>query len=61
MGGGLKERGGASSLPEEDTMTNKMTSRLNAGVSAMSLTMSALLVFAVALLIVGGILVTALE
>jgi len=42
-------------------MTNKMINRLNAGVSAMSLTMSALLVFAVALLIVGGILVTALE
>ena len=42
-------------------MTNKMDSRLNAGVSAMSLTMSALLVSAVALLIVGSILVMGLE
>jgi hypothetical protein len=42
-------------------MTNKMTHRLNAGVSAMRLAMSALLVFAVALLIVGSILVMGLE
>jgi hypothetical protein len=42
-------------------MANKMTSRLNAGVSAMSLTMSALLVFAMALLVVGSILVIGLE
>jgi hypothetical protein len=42
-------------------MTNKMMSQSHAGPSAMSLTMSALLVFALALLIVGGILVMGLE
>jgi hypothetical protein len=42
-------------------MTNKVTGRLSTNVSAMSLMMSALLVFAVALLIGGAIVVMGLE
>ena len=42
-------------------MTNKMMSRSHAGLSAMNLTMSALLLLSLALLIAGSILVMGLE